>query len=75
MNATFQSGDIRKTYVGGHTRYVRVGGPNPDGSPTIYVHPCDGFGFLIGNSGRYLKAETLATRYEHHARPIERYGR
>jgi hypothetical protein len=68
----FLSGDVMATYTGGHNRYVRVGGPHPT-EPRIWVQDCDGAGFLIGNAGRYLKAETLATRYRVHYRPTERY--
>lgn len=70
----FMSGDVLTTHTGGRNRYVRVGGPHPT-EPSIWVQNCDGAGSLIGSTGRYLKATTLATQYRVHYRPTERYDR
>lgn len=67
MNATFTQGDVLKHIrLNGSTDYIRVGGPNPDGTPSVYAHACTEDGRLIGTKGRYLLATTLATRWQIH---------
>lgn len=66
---TLHRGDIWVTYTGGKTRYVRIGDPRWDTDPTrTYVQDVDGAGFLLGNNGRYLRTNTLHTRYRLHYR-------
>jgi hypothetical protein len=75
MTSTFRSGDVlRHTNLHGVTNYIRIGGPNPDGTPSIYVMACKPNGELIPGTGRYLRADTIASRYQAATtQPTERY--
>jgi hypothetical protein len=62
----FLTGDVLASLT--KPSYIRIGHPHPS-QPRIFVHDCTPEGHLIGLTGRYLLATTIATRYHAHSSP------